>query len=417
MQSSAYTDEEVDVGSRDYNDMCPECKVDNTHCLDCGEWTGMCICADGCYDAYCDMCGITFDPYIGDEDEGEYTACVCENQYTENLICDECDVYRLSINDPWFPKSYDPEGPCCKCSPKKDWVCADCGVERNTITNQWMYSKGVKVHHYYKCRHYDNEIHFGDVTVYASSRFNRKASDDKPDFGVYLDSLWYAPCPAYFIDWPDFGLPTDWEVAARCIIDAYKKAENNLWVEVGCIGGHGRTGTVLACMAVLSGMQHEDAVDYIRHAYCSQAIESDEQEWYVEWFDAYVNGGTTKVKTSQILGKKVEHDKIHQFKYDGMTDWREREMVYASGKKPTPKKELSKSKYVRTPDPEPDGSEVYGKEQLKADLDNQDGWVPAGSLSLAGRFPKDKPENLDEILTAYDQHRHEESLISLKGVF
>ncbi len=111
----------------------------------------------------------------------------------------------------------------------------------------------------------------------------------------------------------------------------------------------------------------------------------------------------------------MEHDKTHQFKYDGMPDWREREMVYASGKKPTPKKELSKSKYVRTPDPEPDGSEVYGEAQLKADLDNQDGWVPAGTLSGAGRFPDGKPESLDEILTAYDKHRHEEE--SLEGIF
>ena len=35
-------------------------------------------------------------------------------------------------------------------------------------------------------------------------------------------------------------------------------------VEVTCGGGTGRTGTVLACMAVLAGVAADDAVGWVR---------------------------------------------------------------------------------------------------------------------------------------------------------
>lgn len=46
-------------------------------------------------------------------------------------------------------------------------------------------------------------------------------------------------------------------------------------VHVGCIGGHGRTGLVLAAMAAELG--HKDAIQYVRKNYCSKAVESSEQ--------------------------------------------------------------------------------------------------------------------------------------------
>ncbi|MBO0701496.1 MAG: hypothetical protein J2P38_01090 [Candidatus Dormibacteraeota bacterium] len=52
-------------------------------------------------------------------------------------------------------------------------------------------------------------------------------------------------------------------------------------VEIGCGGGHGRTGTALACLAVLSGLPRTQAVGWVRRAYCTEAIETPEQEAFV----------------------------------------------------------------------------------------------------------------------------------------
>ena len=47
-------------------------------------------------------------------------------------------------------------------------------------------------------------------------------------------------------------------------------------VHVGCIGGHGRTGTVFAALVkVMTG--EKDAITYVREHYCKKVVESDEQ--------------------------------------------------------------------------------------------------------------------------------------------
>src|SRR4051794_18331496 len=68
-----------------------------------------------------------------------------------------------------------------------------------------------------------------------------------------MDERWAPTWPAEIIDWPDFGLPPDGAQAAAQIREAFARARVGQIVEVGCLGGLGRTGTVLACMAVLAG--------------------------------------------------------------------------------------------------------------------------------------------------------------------
>lgn len=47
-------------------------------------------------------------------------------------------------------------------------------------------------------------------------------------------------------------------------------------IHLGCIGGHGRTGTVLAALVkVVTG--EADAITYVRKNYCERAVESDAQ--------------------------------------------------------------------------------------------------------------------------------------------
>lgn len=86
------------------------------------------------------------------------------------------------------------------------------------------------------------------------------------------------------IDWEDFGLPLDSETAASQIERAFAVAKRGRLVEIGCRGGLGRTGTVLACMAVLAGVPPAEAVEWVRGEYNVQAVETPAQEGWVSWF-------------------------------------------------------------------------------------------------------------------------------------
>jgi len=50
----------------------------------------------------------------------------------------------------------------------------------------------------------------------------------------------------------------------------------NKKIHVGCIGGHGRTGTVFSALVnVMIG--EKDAIEFVRQGYCKKAVESEEQ--------------------------------------------------------------------------------------------------------------------------------------------
>jgi hypothetical protein len=120
--------------------------------------------------------------------------------------------------------------------------------------------------------------------VRAAPFAERRADDPERTFGLYLDERWAPTWPADVIAWPDFGLPDEPDVAARQITDAFQRARRGELVEVGCLGGTGRTGTVLACMAVLAGVPVAQAVPWVRAAYRPEAVETVEQEAWVQWF-------------------------------------------------------------------------------------------------------------------------------------
>ena len=102
-----------------------------------------------------------------------------------------------------------------------------------------------------------------------------------PDYGLYLDARWQPPWPHDHLDWPDFGLPTDSASVRRALAALLQRARTGERVEVGCLGGHGRTGTALACLAVLTDHSAGDAVNWVRQQYCSDAVETQEQETFV----------------------------------------------------------------------------------------------------------------------------------------
>jgi protein-tyrosine phosphatase len=107
--------------------------------------------------------------------------------------------------------------------------------------------------------------------------------DRPPDYGLYLDPAWLPPWPHSHLDWPDFGVP-DEALLAAALRDVVARARAGQAVELGCLGGHGRTGTALACLAILTGVPSGDAVAWVRAAYCADAVETAQQEAFVAAF-------------------------------------------------------------------------------------------------------------------------------------
>jgi protein-tyrosine phosphatase len=107
----------------------------------------------------------------------------------------------------------------------------------------------------------------------------------RPEFALHL--LGRRPTPvkwdSRWVRWPDFRLPTDRADAADALREAWRRAPGER-VELACGGGRGRTGTALACLAVLDGVPPGDAVAFVRAHYHPGAVETPWQRRYVRGF-------------------------------------------------------------------------------------------------------------------------------------
>ncbi len=112
-------------------------------------------------------------------------------------------------------------------------------------------------------------------------------SGPTPDFGLYL--LGKQPPPAEWdfrwVKWPDFWLPSDRGAFRASLRELLDRAGTER-VEVACGGGAGRTGTALACLAVIDGVPSDEAVDYVRSSYSQRAVETPWQKRFVRRFVA-----------------------------------------------------------------------------------------------------------------------------------
>ncbi len=106
-----------------------------------------------------------------------------------------------------------------------------------------------------------------------------------PEFGLYLLSRSPAPTdwPSRWLRWQDRWRPVDDADAHDALLELWQRAQHER-VEVACPGGRGRSGTALACVAVLDGVPASDAVAYIRRHYHRRAVETPWQQRYVRGF-------------------------------------------------------------------------------------------------------------------------------------
>ena len=109
--------------------------------------------------------------------------------------------------------------------------------------------------------------------------------ESAPDFGLYLlgarpremdwESRW--------LRWRDFWLPSDPVDFADALQEIWVRAASER-VEVACGGGRGRTGTAMACLAIIDGVPPIEAVAYVRTHYAPRAIETPWQRRFVVRF-------------------------------------------------------------------------------------------------------------------------------------
>ena len=153
-----------------------------------------------------------------------------------------------------------------------------------------------------QCLHIYQPIPVGNHFVYASGTKYVTAKDYIAlDLSVYLDvDSWsrirgIAPIPSeialskipigydndgqfIYVRWPDFDAIGQDRLnrLVNLIIRAMKRG---LTVEVGCIGAHGRTGSLIAAtIARVEGLGALDAIRETRSRYCVKAVETKAQE-------------------------------------------------------------------------------------------------------------------------------------------
>lgn len=143
---------------------------------------------------------------------------------------------------------------------------------------------------YQSCRHNMSQVRLPDglgTVVHCSASTDVRNRSNRPDYGVYLHHGWTAQSIATFIPWEDYGTPyVPWAQVRAVVMDFYARALRGERVEVGCMGGHGRTGTFLAAVVLLAdpNMTPDGAVAWVRKNYCSKAVEDRSQEYWLKWF-------------------------------------------------------------------------------------------------------------------------------------
>ncbi|HEX2133501.1 MAG TPA: protein-tyrosine phosphatase family protein [Actinophytocola sp.] len=129
----------------------------------------------------------------------------------------------------------------------------------------------------------DGAIHLPDGCRVRGRALRAPAPPDAPDRALYLGNRhrdFRPEWPHEWLDWPDFRLPRDQAAAIKAIHTLHHHARRGEQVEVACGGGIGRTGTVIACLAVLAGVEPAEAVAWTRRHYHRRAVETP---WQRRW--------------------------------------------------------------------------------------------------------------------------------------
>jgi Protein-tyrosine phosphatase len=163
-------------------------------------------------------------------------------------------------------------------------ACTECGLSWGANSEPAKCRNDDHEHRVFETHRHLSPVVLPDGTQLTAASFDPVAPYSRsrePDYGLYLDSRWQPPWDHINIDWPDFGVPTNTETVLEALKTVLERARSGQDIEVGCLGGHGRTGTALACLAVLTGHPALDAIAWVRSNYCTKAVETPEQEAFI----------------------------------------------------------------------------------------------------------------------------------------
>lgn len=153
------------------------------------------------------------------------------------------------------------------------------------------------------CEHERSQSPFAlsnEKVIYLSSGGQHQLTPrvQVPDLHIMLAGSQRPLGVAWYIDWPDYGLPTlsdqyMWQVVDQ-VTDMLLDGK---FIETGCMAAHGRTGTFVGLLELQvryrMGMElpmHEEIVQYVRDGHCPRAVESDSQRWYLDVYRAHLLG-------------------------------------------------------------------------------------------------------------------------------
>ena len=146
---------------------------------------------------------------------------------------------------------------------------------------------------------WESDLRYDTVKVYGVKDF--------PKLPNYL-------YPYLYIDWPDLGI-IHINVLDAVVDLATKRMEQGEQIEVGCLGGHGRTGTLLACiLGAVENLGVTEAVGKIRKLYCPQAVESSSQ---IELIAAYLGTSGAPLPAPAKLSYSQQNVETFQNHYYG----------------------------------------------------------------------------------------------------
>ena len=97
--------------------------------------------------------------------------------------------------------------------------------------------------------------------------------------------------PLVMLDWKDYdGPPPVAFDYAKWVVD--RMLNHDETIQIGCMGGHGRTGTFAAYVLMGVNTKHgpKEAIDWVHDKYCSDAIEGKDQEASIWAYHDVLNG-------------------------------------------------------------------------------------------------------------------------------
>lgn len=217
----------------------------------------------------------------------------------------------------------EPDGKCRQCGedlpPTRMYYCLDCSKPASATTT-YARAGGWESVDYGAyggsvwCEHWRQPFDLLDgLTIYCSASRDEPTDAWKPkadpgflgtpDFGVYFDDFSWRPEHAIRttgfqvpglepnagnvvqVPWPDMSTPSCSIGDFRTIIRwTLAQLRDRKVIDIGCLGGHGRTGTFLACLLTEQGMPARQAIAKVRRAHCLMAIETEQQTQFIHRF-------------------------------------------------------------------------------------------------------------------------------------